>query len=33
MNIREMLEQDEKARFSLHAQFSAETRGRRVEEG
>jgi len=32
MNIREMLEQDEKARLSPHAKLSSETKGRRVEE-
>ena len=32
MNIREMLEQDEKARLSPHAQLSAETKGRRFGE-
>jgi dGTPase len=32
MNIREMLEQDEKMRLSPYAQLSSETKGRRVEE-
>ena len=32
MNIRELLEQDEKVRLSPHAQLSSETRGRRVKE-
>ena len=32
MNIREKLEQDEKARLSPHAKLSSETKGRKLKE-